>query len=339
MLRNNIKSKVFFHLCRFAGRDILLWLFSEWDYMLPTSLIKNRVIGKPIFLGSTHDIEDFEGTHPKRIYQKRKWYDLTIKMNIQGKEDINSDKEILTVLSCLLGIDLNANDQQIFSLAALPRDNVMKSFGDMGKRARNIKKKKETKRIASEISMITGIPISNIGITGSRILGMCDPRLSDYDLSLYCEYNEMIHIKKRIRKYKEMPSYNQELKYSGLHFPLKITLKNGKSVDLFFKPIEESHPTLRGLKNMQIVKENHLCKFKIKSTSFAFDGWPILEVIEEPSTLIIMCNGFRGVFDVGMVFTCQAKLIKIEYFDSTDMLAYVISDPFHEIKNVNRLFT
>lgn len=195
--------------------------------------------------------------------------------------------------------------------------------------------------IINRLSSIFEVNAEQIGLVGSRAIGLSkeESAVSDWDIVVNLPLSQMPELERRVWRLKSQARHLQREKF-GLHLPHKLVLEDRDmgqlEIDVFPKAIDPEHHPLAGAKNWLRRTAKHIERFRVSDVALASEGWPILYTdVNVP--VIILCNGFKGVFRVGDVIVASCFEVSIEYGNHT-LNAWAIDDPFRDIENARSYF-
>ena len=324
---NFMKKTITYRLFELS-RNRLIWLFCEWDAFIPQSL-GGRFWGKPIYASLGKKIDK---NRRNRVGANKIWIDLKWSVNANGGLEINYDVDIIKYVIGDLGFKELETDEVLSSVVGIDSNKLIQ---ERGPHSNSRSPNDLVKQISSELE----IDASNLGVIGSQVIGLEEKSESDFDVAINMRLHKMAKFQKDIWILKNK-SRKLQKDFLGLHFPYKVFFKEiegGKfGVDIFPKAIDlENHPlfqTKRWAKcGDKIEKE-----FQISDTKLGHEGWPTL-VSSKGEMLVVLCNGFRGVFQEHDVIStkCFQTIVSSE---NRQIPVWVIQDPFRDIREAKTFF-
>jgi len=310
----------------------LVWFFCEWDKLLPQNM-SDFLWGKPIYICPT-DLA------PK-VYELRKknnqiWVDL--------KQVIHRDSEILPNYDA----DIVRSLIQDFGVTALEMWDISSGLVGMShsrllrevaSHDNSFIRLSSTIKVRERLSSILSIDADRIGFVGSQTIGLEKEVTPDLDIVVNLQISEMQEFEKRIWKLKRGSRHLQGNKF-GMHFPYKLVIEDDLlgqlEIDIFFKALDPENHLLAGAIEWIRRGGKQRRKFCVKDVTLGAEGWPVL-FNESSVPIIILCNGFKGVFKVDDVVTASCCDVDIHYSDRI-INTWVIDDPFRDIENAKGYF-
>ena len=310
----------------------LVWLFCEWDKLLPQSM-SNFLWGKPIYICPV-------GPAPQAYELRKKnnqiWVDL--------KQVVHRDSEILPnydadiVMSIIE--DFGVTTLQMWDISSgLVGMSHSRLQREVSSHDNSFIRLSSTVRVKERLSSILGIKADRIGFVGSQTIGLEKEETTDLDIVVNLPVSEMQEFENKIWKLKRQNRHLQKKKF-GMHFPYKLVIEDdflGQSeIDIFPKALDPENHLLAEATEWIRRSGKQRRKFCVKDVTLGAEGWPVL-FSESSIPIIILCNGFKGVFKVDDVVTANCCEVDIHYADHV-LNSWVIDDPFRDIENAKDYF-
>jgi len=196
-----------------------------------------------------------------------------------------------------------------------------------------------TAKIRKRLSSILGIQVEHIGFTGSQTIELTNEGASDLDIVVNLPLSEMQDFASRIWNLKRNARHLQREKF-GIHFPYKLVLEDDSlgqlEIDIFPKALDPQNHLLAGAKEWLKLDAKQRKEFHLRDIALGAEGWPVV-ISDGNIPVIILCNGFRGVFKAEDVLRANSSEVCIRYVDRM-LNGWVIDDPFRDIENANSYF-
>lgn len=287
--------------------------------------------GKPVYICPR---TSFPPCYQSRKQNDEIWVDLKWYLHKDGKMSINYDKDIVETLIQEFNVKpLQTKD--IFSgLAGVHPSRLVKEVGSHANPViyRNL-------GMRTRVSTILNIESNRIGFIGSQVIGLQRDEVSDFDIVVNMPLSRMSEFAKTLWDLKKRTSHLQKDKLN-LHFPYKVFLEGCTEapfgVDLFPKALDLENHFLVGAEEWSRRSTKQEKKFEVMGTSLAHEGWPVL-FVNRGELVVILCNGFRGVFVPRDLVIAKSFNVSISYADHK-VDVWVIDDPFRDIEQVERYF-
>lgn len=326
---------IYYRLFQIKGSGVQTWLACEWDNFIPKELSQDLLWGKPIFVSGI-SMTAIQSRHPKRKIGNRLWFDIKTKLDRNDEIRINYDIDIRDTFVNLFGQIRQYQNPIINTLLGLPRDYLIKEVGEKRLGGKGIKINTKILKVANMISEILDLDIHKIGVIGSQLIHFQEKDTSDIDLCVACKLCEMEDIFYRIQRFRKQNKRWQILKYEHYSFPYKICFKDETEVDLFPKATSLVDHFLNKTIRWRVNGQRETKKFIVTDTTLGHEGWPVIFAKNTAEPIIILCNGFRGVFRPKDVFSANCLPVTIQSSKGEQTQAWIIQDPFRDIENAGR---
>ena len=291
--------------------------------------------GKPIYLATTTPVPPY---YQLRRQGDRVFVDLKCIIQEDSSPRLNYDVDIVRSLAEDFHLSLVQSENVFSGLVGISPKQLLR---EVPSHSAPVLCLPPVQRIRNRLSIIFEVNTEQIGLVGSQAIGLSKKKgtVSDWDIVVNLPLSQMPEFERRVRKLKSQARYLQREKF-GLHFPYKIVLDDRDmgqlEVDVFPKATDLQHHPLAGAKNWLRNTPKHIERFCVSDVSLASEGWPMLYT-DANVPVIILCNGFKGVFRVGDLVVASCFKVLIEYGDHT-LDAWAIDDPFRDIQNARSYF-
>lgn len=324
-----MQSTVFYRLFRMNNGE-LLWLFCEWDQLLPRSMT-GHAWGKPVYLAP---VTPFAPYLQSRRVNDHTWVDLKWLRLENGRMAINYDKDIVRMLIEDFGVDPVRTTPIFPGIVGVSADRLEREVGSHSNPLAH-----KYSAVQSELSALLHIHRNRIGMAGSQVIGLQDDESSDLDIVVNMPLSRMSEFANTVWDLKRRARHLQRDKL-GMHFPYKIFLKGCAAtpfgIDLFPKALDLQAHFLTGAQEWTICSTEQRKEFHVQDTSLAHEGWPIL-LCNDQWPLVILCNGFRGVFAQGDVVKAKCVQAIVSHREHS-VNVWIIDDPFRDIEGAESYF-
>jgi len=278
-----------------AGGE-LIWLFCEWDYFLPHNM-SGFYWGKPIYISNT-GIQSSALQY--RIINDHLWIDLKWKADSNEALNINYDNDIIQMLDDVFAIKPILKSKVFPGFIGISPERLEDEIGSHSN--------PNVQQIASTLSYLAKVlevEISQLGVIGSQVLAIQGPE-SDLDIVVNLCLNKMPEFFCKVWRIKKRFLHLQRAQL-GMYYPYKLFLDNCPGIkfgiDLFPKAVDiGNHPLYKSERWNMCETNKQRRKFEVLDSRFSHEGWPML-LCKNDDPVVILCNGFRGVFTQGEVFT------------------------------------
>jgi hypothetical protein len=313
-------NTMFYRLFR-LDHNRQLWMFCEWDKLLPLNM-SNMFWGKPLYLNQSTPYPSF---YKSRTCKREVWIDLKWRYLPGCGMDINYDKDIVKSLTEDFNVNSIHTSPLFTGLVGLSPDQLIREIGSHSSSYDN-------PELRNKLSSLLVFNPRSAGFIGSLAISIPSNEASDYDIAVNMPLSKMPDFAQKVWSFKKHTRYIQKDKI-GMQFPYKVFFENEREtqveVDLFPKAIDIENHVLAGARKWTISGPKQQIEFLIINTDLSHEGWPVLRNYNG-EMIVILCNGFRGIFHVGQKILGQAFKVCITK-GNTKIEVWVIDDPFRDI--------
>lgn len=334
-------NSVFYRLFHLPESKSMIWLYCEWDDLLPDSFDQTHAWGKPIFVSSKKKRWQDKAAelHPSRNINGVTWFQTALRKVEGSCYAIHTDRSMVTELRSLLHKEADIRYSEVIPLLGIPLKLLQEQCGDID-RCRILVQTNETLRSTiEEVAILFGVAKDFIGIGGSVLAGLARKPTSDFDLTVHLDLNKMDDFRSKILAYKRKHPDIQRDRYANLYFPYKFTLEDGICVDIFPKAINIKNHPLNSVRNWKVRGDTIRRTFTITDTVYAHEALPVFSVEGCKEYLIVLCNGFRGALLRGDVVEAECVQVELLFGNGKQTMVWSIPDPFYTISNIPYFFS
>ncbi|MGM0687036.1 MAG: hypothetical protein ACQET3_08720 [Promethearchaeati archaeon] len=324
-------STIFYRLFK-VDNNQLVWLFCEWDKLLPENL-SPLLWGKPIYICAS-------GPAP-RVYDLREkngqiWTDLKQVFHPNSEARPNHDVDIVGSLIHDFGVTMFEMWDISPGFVGISRSRLVR---EVPSHSKPLVRRHSMWKMRERLSSIMGVKADRIGFAGSQAIGLEKQGQSDWDVAVNLQVSEMKEFEDKIWELKRQTRNLQRKKF-GMHFPYRLVVGDDvlgeTEMDMFPKMLDAENHLLAGAAEWARRSGKQRSKFCIKNVTLGAEGWPVL-LNDSDAPIIILCNGFRGVFRRDDIVTASCFEVDIRFADRV-LRAWVIDDPFRDIENAKDYF-
>lgn len=289
--------------------------------------------GKPVYVYSTGPIPP---TYELRKGDGQVWVDLKWIAYKGSKMRTNYDVDIVRSLVNEFGLT-TLQRRGIFSgLVGISPDRLLR---EVPSHDNPLVYYHSANGIRKRLSSILNVEVEQVGFIGSQAIELGKWEASDLDIVVNLPLSQMRDFESNIWKLKRQAHQLQKEKF-GIHFPYKLVLPDDSlgqlEVDIFPKALDPQNHLLAGAKEWLRRSAKQKKRFHVTDTALGAEGWPVL-FSDDNIPVIILCNGFKGVFKEGDVVAANSFEVCIDYGDRV-LNTWVIDDPFRDIEDAKAYF-